>query len=102
MKSCGPPVFLLTESRRRGPARASDVEGRRAPRQERIKLHAVVRDTGIGIPGEGTETIVEAFQQADGFTSRKLDGTGLGLAILDDALDDQKVPGPYLRLGSSS
>ncbi|SFW85644.1 HAMP domain-containing protein [Chitinophaga sancti] len=78
-------AFKFTE---KGEVRLRIYEARHNWKQQNDSLDSAskvvafeIRDTGIGISKDKQNIIFEAFQQAEGSTSRKYGGTGLGLSI---------------------
>ncbi|MEN6319887.1 MAG: response regulator [Syntrophaceae bacterium] len=48
---------------------------------QQVKIHTIVKDTGIGIPKNKLSAIFDSFQQVDCSSTRKYGGSGLGLSI---------------------
>src|SRR3712207_6800475 len=78
-------AFKFTE---KGGVRLRIYEAKRSWRQSNPSLDNAekvvafqIQDSGIGISKDKQNIIFEAFQQAEGSTSRKYGGTGLGLSI---------------------
>lgn len=50
-------------------------------KKNKIKLHVMIKDTGIGIPIDQLQRIFEAFRQGEGISPQQYLGSGLGLSI---------------------
>ncbi|MFN0021255.1 MAG: ATP-binding protein [Pirellulaceae bacterium] len=52
-----------------------------------VILQMEVSDSGVGIPPDRLDKVFQAFEQADGSTTRRFGGTGLGLSISKELIE---------------
>ncbi|MEZ6071290.1 MAG: response regulator [Pirellulales bacterium] len=64
---------------------------------QEVRLRFSVTDTGIGIPRDEQQRILEPFEQLDASRTRRHGGTGLGLAICNELL---RLMGSHLAIDS--
>lgn len=55
--------------------------------ESNVILHFSITDSGIGIPKDKIDSLIEPFVQVDGSTTRENRGTGLGLAISNKLIE---------------
>jgi signal transduction histidine kinase len=66
-------------------------------RDKQGDLLIAVKDTGVGIPREQLEKVLEPFEQVEDHLTRRNEGTGLGLPIAKALIE---LHGGELRLES--
>lgn len=50
-------------------------------RSKNGRVHVLVADTGIGIPEDRLDEVVQPFSQLDGSSTRRYGGAGIGLTL---------------------